>query len=150
MHNQNSTTRPVSFSRSSSIHNPTSQPFITLPSLVVQVVIGDQAHTKLNTITPIHRPQTCRSKSRRRTSAMDQSVLPPPPQFLPHAPQLILSPLTENPQNPHHPDIAKSAVSRKGLHRAPRARQVQEPSRQGSRPSPNQDPQSHHPKDALR
>merc|ERR1712000_44853 len=45
----------------------------------------------------------------------------------------------ENPQDPHHPDLSQSPIPREGLLRTPRARKVQAPPRQGSRPSAHQD-----------
>ena len=57
---------------------------------------------------------------------------------------------TENPQDPHHPDIAQNPEPRKGLPGAHRACEEQGPPRQGSCPSPNQESEDHHEEDALR
>lgn len=55
----------------------------------------------------------------------------------------------ENPQDPHHFDIAQNSESRKGLPGAHRACEEQGSPREGPSPSPNQEPENHYEEDTM-
>ena len=73
----------------------------------------------------------------------------PNPRFARHIAQLLTLSLPENSQNPHHSDLAQSRLSGKGVHRAARARKVQELARQGPRTPTNEDAQGHNQENAV-
>lgn len=55
----------------------------------------------------------------------------------------------ENPQDPHHADVAESAIAGEGLPGTDRAGQVQGSARQGPRALADQELEGHDPEDPL-
>lgn len=87
------------------------QPFITLPNLQVQVLIGAKVYKTEQYHQLILSPSRCLSKSQKRISARAQYV------DLNSAWEVILAyqNFAENPQDPYHFDLAQSSVPRKSL-----------------------------------
>lgn len=123
----------------------------------VQVLIGTRIfHPQEPTIqtprplippisTPAN-PQKCPTTSPKKTSAKAPYIHTPPG---PLPASTKLTPLPESPQNPHHAHLAQSAIARKSLPRADRARQVQGPARQGPRAAADQGLEGHDEEDAV-
>lgn len=55
----------------------------------------------------------------------------------------------ENPQNPHHPDVTKSAIVREGVPGIDRAGQIQGPAGQGPRAAADQELEGHNEENPL-